>query len=85
MFNKYNFRTRYSMLEVLNEKLGGPDFPGKKFFGNKDPSFVAKRKVELERYLNKVARARKPEFLKFVKQIKDSDFNLSLNKSFSIE
>ena len=73
------------MLEVLNEKLGGREFPGKKFFGNKNSSFVEKRKVELQHYLNKMARGKKPEFLKFVKQIKDSDFNLSLNKSFSIE
>jgi hypothetical protein len=68
---KYEFRTRYSMLEVLDRKLGGMELPGKKFFGNKDRSFVEKRKVDLEAYLNKVARSNKPEFYRFVKQIKD--------------
>ncbi len=59
------------MLEVLDRKLGGMELPGKKFFGNKDRSFVEKRKVDLEAYLNKVARSNKPEFYRFVKQIKD--------------
>lgn len=67
----YPFRTRYSKLEVLDKKLGGMGLPGKKFFGNKEPSFVEKRKVELQAYLNKVARSDKPEFYRFVKQIKD--------------
>lgn len=67
----YHFKTRYSKLEVLDRKLGGMGLPGKKFFGNKDPSFVEKRRVELQAYLNKVARSDKPEFYRFVKQIKD--------------
>lgn len=45
--------------------------PGKKFFGNKDPSFIQKRKVELQAYLNKLARSDQPEFYRFIKQIKD--------------
>lgn len=69
---KYEFKTRYSMLEVLDRKLGEMGLPGKKFFGNKERSFIEKRKVDLEAYLNKVARSGKPEFYRFVKQIKDS-------------
>lgn len=69
---RYQFRTRYSLLEALDEKLGGMGLPGKKFFGNKNPSFVQKRQVELEAYLNKVACSGKMEFYRFVKQIKDS-------------
>jgi hypothetical protein len=44
MVNKYRFQTRYSLLETLNEKLGGKNFPEKKMFGNKKPSFVEKRR-----------------------------------------
>lgn len=40
MVNKYEFRTRYSLLEALDSKVGGRGLPGKKLFGNKDPSFV---------------------------------------------
>ncbi len=47
VINKFNFKTRYSMLEVLDGKLGGMGLPGKKIFGNKSPSFVEKRKSEL--------------------------------------
>ena len=73
------------MLEALDRKLGGLDFPSKKIFGNKNPSFVEKRKKELESYLNRVARGGKKEFLKFVKQIKDCEYNLSLDKKFHLE
>jgi hypothetical protein len=58
--NKYRFTTRYSMLEVLAEKLGTAGFPGKKFFGNKSPIFLERRKVELQDYLNRAAKAAKP-------------------------
>ena len=80
MVNKYHFQTRYSLLEALDEKLGGKGFPEKKFFGNKKPSFVERRRKELSEYLNRVANSGKPEFLGFVKQIKDTDFNRSLGK-----
>ena len=58
MVNKYHFKTRYSMLEILDRKLGGKGFPQKKYWGNKKPSFIEKRKVDLEKYLNKVARSK---------------------------
>ena len=35
VINKYNFKTRYSMLEVLDSKLGGMGLPGKKFSATK--------------------------------------------------
>jgi hypothetical protein len=73
------------MLEALDAKVGGMGLPGKKLFGNKNPAFLEKRKVELEAYLNRLARCPKPEFLKFVKQIKDNEFNVSLKQKFSIE
>ena len=73
------------MLYVLDAKLGGMGLPGKKIFGNKSPSFVEKRKSDLQVYLNRVARSRKPELYKFVKQIKDNEFNISLTEKFSIE
>lgn len=33
----YKFKTRYSKLEALHQKVGGKGFPGKKIFGNKNP------------------------------------------------
>jgi hypothetical protein len=33
---KYHFKTRYSKLEKLNEKINGKGFPPKKLFGNKN-------------------------------------------------
>jgi hypothetical protein len=63
---------------VLDRKLGGQDFPGKKMFGSKNPEFVEKRRVQLQEYLNKVGKSKSSEFLKFVKQIKDSQFNKDL-------
>lgn len=81
----YNFNTRYSKLEVLDERLGGMGLPQKKWFGNKNVSFVEKRKVELEKYLNKIAQCRKAEFYQFVKQIKNGEFNRGLKEKFSIE
>ena len=85
MVNKYRFQTRYSLLEALDEKLGGMGFPEKKFFGNKKPSFVERRRKELSEYLSRVANSGKPEFLRFIYQIKDSDFNSSLSKTFSLD
>ena len=38
--NSYTFKTRYSMLEKLSEKVGTTGFPPKKIFGNKKESFV---------------------------------------------
>jgi hypothetical protein len=45
--NLVEFRTRYSMLEKLNSKLGKSSFPPKKLFGNKDIKFVDKRRKQL--------------------------------------
>ena len=84
VINKCEFKTRYSMLEVLDRKVGEMALPGKKIFGNRNPDFVEKRKVDLENYLNRVARCGKAEFFKFVKQIKNNEFNASLNQRFSI-
>jgi hypothetical protein len=81
----YNFSTRYSMLESLDRRMGGKGLPGKKLFGNKSREFVEKRRGELERYLNRVAGGREPEFYRFVKQIKDCSFNASLKEKFSLE
>jgi len=50
--NKIVFRTRYSMLEKLNEKIQKASFPGKKLFGNKDPKFIKTRSKQLEVFLN---------------------------------
>jgi hypothetical protein len=47
VINKYKFKTRYSMLEILDAKLGGMGLPGKKIFGNKSVSFVEKRRIDL--------------------------------------
>lgn len=58
--------------------------PKKKWFGNKSVDFVEKRKMELEKYLNKIACCNKPEFYKFVKQIKDGEFNQGFKEKFSI-
>ena len=85
MAKEYHFKTRYSLLEVLDGKLGGLGFPAKKFFGNRNISFVEKRKVELEHYLNRAAGSGKTELYRFIKQVKDCDFNRSLSKSFSLE
>lgn len=80
----YCFMTRYSKLERLDERLGGMGLPKKKWFGNKSVGFVEKRKMELEKYLNKIASCNKAEFYKFVKQIKDGDFNQGFKLKFSI-
>lgn len=81
----YKFTTRYSKLERLDERLGEMGLPKKKWFGNKSVEFVEKRKVELEKYLNKITLCRKTEFYQFVKQIKNGDFNRGLLEKFSIE
>jgi len=47
VIKKYHFKTRYSMLEVLDAKLGGMGLAGKKIFGNKSAGFVEKRKIDL--------------------------------------
>lgn len=80
----YNFSTRYSKLERLDERLGEMGLPEKKWFGNKSVEFVEKRKTELEKYLNKIACCNKPEFYKFIKQIKDGEFNHGFKEKFSI-
>lgn len=72
------------MLESLDVKMGEMGLPGKKVFGNKNPSFIEKRKAELEAYLNRVASSGNDEFYKFVRQIKDNEFNLCLTEKFSI-
>jgi hypothetical protein len=46
---------------------------------------LEKRKVQLEEYLNRVLKLKIPEILKFVKQIKDYEFNKSLNEVFALE
>lgn len=52
---KYQFRTQYSKLEKLSEKLKSGQFPEKKWLGNKSVSFIEKRKLLLQNYLNKMA------------------------------
>lgn len=83
--NQYHFRTRYSLLEALDEKLGGEGLPAKKWFGNRSPQFVERRRVELEDYLNRAARTKKPAFYRFVAQIRNNAFNEGLSLPFSIE
>lgn len=85
MVKKYEFKTRYSMLEALDRKLEVGGLPGKKLFGNKDAAFVERRKCQLEQYLNRAAKNKSFEFLKFVKQIKTTDFNRSLKENFTLE
>jgi hypothetical protein len=80
----YCFSTRYSKLERLDERLGGMGLPKKRWFGNTSVEFVEKRKIELEKYLNKIACCSKAEVYKFVKQIKDGDFNHGFKLKFSI-
>lgn len=41
---KYQFRTQYSKLEKLSQKLKSGQFPKKKWLGNKSASFIKKRK-----------------------------------------
>lgn len=81
----YHFRTRYSLLEALDEKLGGAGLPAKKWFGNRSVQFVERRRGELEEYLNKAARSKKAAFYKLVSQIKDTAFNEGMKLPFSIE
>jgi hypothetical protein len=83
--NHYHFRTRYSLLEALDEKLGGLGLPTKKWFGNKSKEFVERRKVELEEYLNRAARCKRMAFYRLVAHIRDASYNGSLNEPFSIE
>lgn len=73
------------MLEKLNQKLGKKSFPAKKYFGNKDKKFVAERKKQLEYFLNEISEERSVEFLKFVKQIKEADFNKEVGKKFELD
>jgi hypothetical protein len=73
------------MLEVLDEKLGYMGLPTKKWFGNRSKEFVERRKLELEEYLNRVARSKKAAFYKFVAQVKNTTFNNGLTEAFSIE
>jgi PX domain len=52
----WQFRTRYKELENLNKKLREikglniPEFPPKKWFGNKDKAFLTQRMKKLETY-----------------------------------
>lgn len=43
----YSFRTRYSKLEMLDERLGGMGLPAKKWFGSRSVEFVERRRGEL--------------------------------------
>lgn len=81
---KYKFRTQYSKLEKLSQKLGKDRFPGKKWFGNKEADFIEKRKKELESYLNQIAKSRRPEFLEFVYQIKQANLIADYSKPFGL-
>jgi hypothetical protein len=56
----YKFKTRYSKLEALHNKIGGSKFPPKKLFGNKNKQFVEKRMRDLECYLNGLCTERSP-------------------------
>lgn len=50
----YNFKTRYSKLLKLHETLEEKpfSFPQKKIFGSKSATFIKKRMIELQYYLN---------------------------------
>ncbi len=60
--NKYMFKTRYSLLEKLNEVVKSPLFPPKKIFGNSNVKFVEKRKKDLENFLNSLSKGRNEHF-----------------------
>jgi hypothetical protein len=46
---------------------------------------VAERKKQLEYFLNEISAERSAEFLRFVKQIKEADFNKDLNRKFLLD
>lgn len=57
----WKFYRRYSVLRenhdfFKNLDVKVPDFPPRKFFGSRDPEFLAQRKACLEKYLNEVAK-----------------------------
>lgn len=81
---KYKFKTRYSKLQMLNQKIGGKAFPSKKLFGNKNKDFVQKRKKELECYLNGLCSGMHPQFLSFIAQIKNSSLEACYRTPFRL-
>ncbi|OMJ96062.1 hypothetical protein SteCoe_444 [Stentor coeruleus] len=57
----WKFYRRYSVLREVHDvfkSLDGkvPEFPPRKFFGSRNPEFLAQRKADLESYLNEVAK-----------------------------
>jgi len=56
----WNVKKRYSEFRDLNQHLSlkfvnnHPQVPGKKFFGNMNPSFVSQRQQELQTYMQKI-------------------------------
>lgn len=80
----YKFKTRYSKLKALNDKIGGKGFPVKKYFGNKNKDFIEKRKKELEVYLNGLCAGKSREFYNFVLQIKTLSFEADKKKHFRL-
>ena len=80
----YNFKSKYSKLQSLSEKLGSKGFPPKKLFGNKNPKFITKRMQQLEDYLNARAAEKSPQFLQFIKQIKQASLYAEFNDGFKL-
>eukprot|EP00931_Biecheleriopsis_adriatica_P076017 TRINITY_DN49771_c0_g1_i1.p1 TRINITY_DN49771_c0_g1~~TRINITY_DN49771_c0_g1_i1.p1 ORF type:complete len:269 (+),score=60.85 TRINITY_DN49771_c0_g1_i1:69-809(+) len=72
----WNIEKRYSEMRQLHDELrlrygdGLPAFPGKRFWGNNDPAFIAQRQVSLEQYLQGVLQiereVRTPALLQFL-------------------
>lgn len=73
------------MLWKLSEKVGNLElFPPKKIFGNKNELFIKERMQLLTKYLNYCGRSPNKEFMKFLKQIKDRNFDQEMEKSFKL-
>jgi len=72
----WNLQKRYKELRELHDQMRPkhgdalPQFPGKRIFGNQDPTFVAERQAGLQAYLDAVLRIereiRTPFLLKFL-------------------